>query len=114
MAYQQLQQCLRETRMVENTLALASQIWLAGIGALTRTQQEGHNFFDQLVQCGAVMEAINEEDDGLRESKQLAGLVFSGTGSGAEAANAPTPEEICSLAEMIRKFDLHLDELEMR
>ena len=49
MAYQQLQQCLRETRRVENTLALASQIWLAGIGALTRAQQEDHNFFDQLV-----------------------------------------------------------------
>ena len=77
MAYQQLQQCLRETRRVENTLALASQIWLAGIGALTRAQQEGHNFFDQLVQCGEVMEAINEEDDGLRESKRLAWLVVS-------------------------------------
>ena len=114
MAYQQLQQCLRETRKVEDTLALASQIWLAGIGALTRAQQEGHNFFDQLVQCGEVMEAINEEDDGLHESKRLAWLVFSGTGSGAEAANAPTPEDICSLAEMIQKFDLHLNELEMR
>ena len=109
MAYQQLQQCLRETRMVENTLALASQIWLAGIGALTRAQQEGHAFFDQLVQCGEVMEA-SDEDNGLCEPKRLARLVLSG----AEAANAPTPEEICSLAEMIQNFDLHLDELEMR
>ena len=114
MAYQQLQRCLRETRKVEDTLALASQIWLAGIGALARAQQEGHDFFDQLVQCGEVMEAIDEKDDGLRELKQLARLVLSGTTPGAEAADAPTPEEIRSLAEMIQKFDLHLDELEMR
>ena len=114
MAYQQLQQCLRETRKVEDILALASQIWLAGIGALARAQQEGHDFFDQLVQCGEVMEAMDEKDDGLRELKQLARLVLSGTNPGAEAADAPTPEEIRSLAEMIQKFDLHLDELEMR
>lgn len=114
MAYQQLQQCLRATRKVEDTLTLASQIWLAGIGALARAQQEGHEFFDQLVQCGEVMEAIDEEDDGLRELKHLARLVLSGDGSNAEAVNAPTPEEIRSLAEMIQKFDLHLDELEMR
>lgn len=111
MAYQQLQQCLRATRKVEDTLALASQIWLAGIGALARAQQEGHEFFDQLVQCGEVMEAI-EEDDGLRELKQLARLVLASPGAGA--VNAPTPEEILSLAEMIQNFDPHLNELEMR
>jgi len=114
MAYQQLQQCMRETRKMEDTLALASQIWLAGIGALARAQQEGHDFFDQLVQCGEVMEAIDEEDDGPREFKRLAQSMLSGTGPGAEAATAPTPEEIRSLAEMIQQFDPHLDELEMR
>lgn len=111
MAYQQLQRCLRATRKVEDTLALASQIWLAGIGALARAQQEGHEFFDQLVQCGAVVEAI-EEDDGLRELKELARLVLAGPG--VRKANAPTPDEILSLAEMIQHFDLHLNELEMR
>lgn len=111
MAYQQLQRCLRETRKVEDTLALASQIWLAGIGALARAQQEGHEFFDQLVQCGEVVEAI-EEDDGLRELKKLARLVLAGPG--VRKANTPTPDEILSLAEMIQHFDLHLNELEMR
>lgn len=111
MAYQQLQRCLRATRKVEDTLALASQIWLAGIGALARAQQEGHEFFDQLVQCGAVVEAI-EEDDGLRELKELARLVLAGPG--VRKTNAPTPDEILSLAEMIQHFDLHLNELEMR
>ena len=110
MAYQQLQRCLRETRKVEDTLALASQIWLAGIGALARAQQEGHEFFDQLVQCGEVVEAI--EDDGLRELKGLARLVLAGPG--VRKANTPTPDEILSLAEMIQHFDLHLNELEMR
>ena len=104
MAYQQLQKCLRETRRVEDTLALASQIWLAGIGALARAQQEGHTFFDQLVQCGEVMEAIEEEDEGLRELKRLARLVLSGDGSGAEAANAPTPEEIRSNPDVIKAY----------
>ncbi|MBS1247360.1 MAG: Poly(hydroxyalcanoate) granule associated protein (phasin) [Proteobacteria bacterium] len=111
MAYQQLQRCLRETRKVEDTLALASQIWLAGVGALARAQQEGHEFFDQLVQCGEVVEAI-EEDDGLRELKELARLVLAGPG--VRKANTPTPDEILSLAEMIQHFDLHLNELEMR
>ena len=114
MAYQRLRKYMRETRKMEDTLALASQIWLAGIGALARAQQEGHDFFDQLVQCGEVVEAIDEEDDGLRELKRLARLVLAGTGSGVDAATAPTPEEIRSLAEMIQHFDLHLNELEMR
>jgi hypothetical protein len=113
MAYQQLQRCLRATRKVEDTLALASQIWLAGIGALARAQQEGHEFFDQLVQCGEVMEAI-EQDDGLRKLQRLARLVLSGAGPGAAAVDIPTPAEIRSLAEAIQNFDLHLDEPDMR
>ena len=112
MAYQQLQRCLRATRKVEDTLALAGQIWLAGIGALARAQQEGHEFFDQLVKCGEVVEAI-EEDDGLHELKQLARLVLASPGAGA-VNDAPTADEILSLAEMIQNLDLHLNELEMR
>ena len=111
MAYQELQKCMRETSKMEDTLTLASQIWLAGIGALARAQQEGHEFFDQLVQCGEVMEAI-EEDDGLRKLERLARLVLAGPGAGS--ANVPTSEEIRSLAEAIQNFDLHLSELEVR
>jgi len=110
MAYQQLQKCMRATRKVEETLTLASQIWLAGIGALARAQQEGPAFFDQLVECGEVMEAL--DDDGLRELKRLARLAL--VDSHANPTNAPTPEEIRSLAETIQHFDLHLNELEMR
>ncbi|CDH46575.1 MAG: phasin family protein [Candidatus Competibacteraceae bacterium] len=110
MAYQQLQYCLRETRTVEDTLLLASQIWLAGIGALVRAQQEGRDFFDQLVQCGAVVEAV-EDDHGLRELKQLARRVLTRSGQGQQ--ETPTPEEIRSIAEAIQNFDLHLADLDL-
>ena len=43
--------------LTENQLAMtvkdsAQQIWLAGLGALSRTQQEGGKFFDALVEEG--------------------------------------------------------------
>lgn len=111
MAYQQLQHCLREARTAEDTLTLASQIWLAGIGALARAQQEGRDFFDQLVQCGTVVEAV-EDDDGLRKLKQLARRVLAR--SGQDRQKTPSPEEIRSIAEAIRNFDLHLADLDVR
>lgn len=111
MAYQRLQKCMRETRKVEDTLTLASQIWLAGLGALARAQQEGRDFFDRLVECGQVMEGV-EEEDSLRELKQLARLVLAGSSQGQP--EAPTSEDILSLAEAIQHLDLHLRELDMR
>lgn len=111
MVYQRLQKRLREARRVDDTLTLASRIWLAGIGALVRAQQEGHEFFDQLVQCGEVVEAV-EKDDGLRELRRLARWVLAGPD--VEAADAPTSEEIRSLAEAIQNFDPHLPEMELR
>jgi polyhydroxyalkanoate synthesis regulator phasin len=111
MTYRHLQKRLREARRMEDTLALASQIWLAGLGALARAQQEGSEFFDQLVECGEVMEAV--EDDGLRELKQLARRVLAG--SSQDRPDAPTPEDIQSLAEVIQSLnlDLRLRELDM-
>ena len=111
MTYRHLQKRLREARKLEDTTALDSQIWLAGLGALARAQQEGRVYFDQLVECGEVMEAI-EEDDGLRDLKHLARLVLADPGH--DRVDAPTPEEIRSLAETIQNFDLHLAELEIR
>jgi HAMP domain-containing protein len=105
-----MQKRLREARRVEDTMTLASQIWLAGLGALARAQQEGHDYFDRLVECGEAMEAV--EDDGLRELKQLARRVLAGSSQGRP--DAPTPEDIQSLAEAIRNLDLHLRELDMR
>ena len=104
MTYRHLQRRLREARKLEETLTLASQIWLAGLGALARAQQEGRDFFDELVQCGEVMEAV--EDDGLRDIKRLARRVLAKTDF--EPTVAPTPEDIRSLAETIQHFDLSL------
>lgn len=112
MTYRYMQKRLREARRVEDTLTLASQIWLAGLGALARAQQEGCDFFDRLVECGQVMEAVEEEEDSLRELKQLARLVLAGSSQGQP--EAPTSEDILSLAEAIQHLDLHLRELDMR
>lgn len=111
MTYRHLQKRLREVRRVEDTLALASQIWLAGLGALARAQQEGSEFFDQLVECGEVMEAV--EGDDLRHLKQLARLALTSRPH-LELPEAPTPEDMQSLAEAIRQFNPHLSELDMR
>jgi hypothetical protein len=110
MTYRHLQKRLREVRKLEDTLTLASRIWLAGLGALARAQQEGRDFFDDLVLCGEVMEAA--EDDGLRDLKHLARRVLAGSSHGG--TDTPTPEEIRSLAEAIQNFDLHLPEMEPR
>ena len=111
MTYRHLQKRLREARKLEDTITLANQIWLAGLGALARAQQEGPAYFDQLVQCGELMETI-EKDDGLRDLKQLARRVLANFNHNRPAS--PTPEEIRSLAETIQNFDLHLTELEIR
>ena len=112
MTYRYMQKRLREARRAEDTLTLASQIWLAGLGALARAQQEGRDFFDRLVECGQVMEAVEEEEDSLRELKQLARLILAGSSQGQP--EAPTSEDILSLVEAIQHLDLHLRELDMR
>ncbi len=111
MTYRHLQKRLRETRRMEDTLALASQIWLAGLGALARAEQEGSEFFDQLVECGKVMEAVEGDDP--PHLRQLARLALSRHPQ-REPPEAPTPEDLQSLAEAIRQFNPHLSELEMR
>jgi hypothetical protein len=111
MTYRHLQKQLCEARRLEDTLALASQIWLAGLGALARAQQEGSEFFDRLVECGEVMEAVKGDD--LTYIKQLARLALVNPPH-LEAPEGPTLEDIQSLAEAIRQFNPHLSALDMR
>jgi poly(hydroxyalkanoate) granule-associated protein len=110
MTYRHLQKRLRETRKLEETLTLASQIWLAGLGALARAQQEGRDFFDDLVQCGEVIEGV--EDDGLRDIIRLARWVLGS--NDRERTTNPTTEDIRSLAEAIQNFDPHFADLDLR
>lgn len=44
------------TRRDPNLLASASQIWMAGLGALSRTQEGGTKVFDELVREGAKLQ----------------------------------------------------------
>jgi poly(hydroxyalkanoate) granule-associated protein len=52
-------------RFSRGVMDSAQQIWLAGLGALSRTQQEGAKFFDSLVEEGVRIQekthAYNEE-----------------------------------------------------
>lgn len=110
MTYRHLQKRLREARKLDDTVALASQIWLAGLGALARAQQEGCDYFDQLVACGEVVEAIEHDD--LHNLKRLARQVLARPSQDHSAAS--TPEEIRSLMTALRDFDLHLSDPDIR
>ena len=52
-------------------LELASQIWLAGLGAFSMTQKEGIKLFETLVKQGEELEALTRKtaDDMLAEMK---------------------------------------------
>ena len=48
---------LLENPLTHNVRDVARQIWLAGLGAFARTQNEGGKFFDTLVQEGQAVDA---------------------------------------------------------
>lgn len=47
---------LFENQLANNVRDFARQIWLAGLGAFARTQDEGSKFFDTLVQEGRAVD----------------------------------------------------------
>lgn len=48
---------LFENQLADNARDLARQIWLAGLGAFAKTQEEGGKFFEALVQEGRTVDA---------------------------------------------------------
>ena len=48
---------LSENRSTDNIKDFARQIWLAGLGAFAKAQEEGGKFFEVLVQEGQAMDA---------------------------------------------------------
>lgn len=48
---------LPENQVTDNVQKFARQIWLAGLGAFARTQEEGGRFFEALVQEGQAVDA---------------------------------------------------------
>ena len=62
---------LDEKPTIGTLLKSASQIWLAGLGALARAQQEGGKLFETLVKEGEEVEALTRKtaDDMFAEMK---------------------------------------------
>lgn len=52
----------RNARTGRTLAGSAQQVWLAGLGALSRAQAEGGRLFESLVREGESMEARNRED----------------------------------------------------
>ncbi|MDG4549616.1 MAG: phasin family protein [Candidatus Contendobacter sp.] len=52
---------LLENQLTHNVRDFARQIWLAGLGAFARAQDEGGKFFETLVQEGQVVDARMRE-----------------------------------------------------
>jgi poly(hydroxyalkanoate) granule-associated protein len=48
---------LFENQLTSNARDFARQVWLAGLGAFARTQEEGGKFFETLVQEGQVVDS---------------------------------------------------------
>ena len=48
---------LLDTPLTQNVRDFARQIWLAGLGAFARAQDEGSKFFETLVQEGQAVDA---------------------------------------------------------
>ncbi len=55
-------------RLTRKVTESAQQVWLAGLGALSRAQAEGSKLFDTLVKEGQTMEARSREQSSKGES----------------------------------------------
>lgn len=66
----------------------AQQVWLAGLGALARTQQEGGKFFDALVEEGARVSAKTHQyaQTQLKQAREQAEPWVDGARKQADAA----------------------------
>ena len=66
---------LIDNPMADNAIKYARQIWLAGVGALAKTEKEGSKLFDTLVQRGEELEAqaMQKAEDTVEELKDRLG-----------------------------------------
>ena len=65
-----------EQQLTHNARDFARQIWLAGLGAFARTQEEGGKFFDALVQEGQAVDSRMK-----KAADEKAGLVKDSVGA---------------------------------
>jgi poly(hydroxyalkanoate) granule-associated protein len=66
---------LIDNPMADNAIEYARQMWLAGVGALAKTEKEGSKLFDTLVQRGEELEAqaMQKVEDTVEELKDRLG-----------------------------------------
>lgn len=64
-----------ENQLTNNARDFARQIWLAGLGAFARTQEEGSKFFDALVQEGQAVDSRMKRTTGEKTTEDQGGPV---------------------------------------
>ena len=64
-----------ENQLTNNARDFARQIWLAGLGAFARTQEEGSKFFDALVQEGQAVDSRMKKTTGEKTTEDQGGPV---------------------------------------
>lgn len=120
-------------RLFDNLLAgqvkaSAQQIWLAGMGAFARAQQEGGKVFDALVKEGAHLQKRTSEaaedrfgDMGQRMSEaqaragqgwdKLEGLFEERLGRALKRVGVPQARELAALADRVEQLEARLARL---
>lgn len=103
-----------ESQLAKTILESANQIWLAGLGAFAKTQEEGMKLFDSLVKEGehlqkrarkAASEHMAEMSAKTSEGWDKLEQVFEGRVARALATlNVPTKRDIDTLGERVAKL----------
>lgn len=106
----------------------ARQIWLAGLGALARAQQEGSKLFDALVQEGAALQPQAGErlaeartrvqraaaDWSAKASDRLDGIFEERVGKALDRLDVPLGSEVDALVARIEELERAVAALEAR
>lgn len=113
---------IKERQLVDNIIESANQIWLAGLGAFAKTQEEGSKLFESLVKEGeqvedrtkkAASDKMEEMKDRMEEmkgkaSEQLDKLEQAFQERVARALNrlgVPTNDDIQELAKRVEALN---------
>jgi poly(hydroxyalkanoate) granule-associated protein len=103
-----------KNQITEWIVGFYKQIWLAGLGAFAKMENEGGKFFESLVQEGEELEARLQHsiNDQFADMKDSAGDLWGRTEQMLEALvahtlqqlNMPTDEDVKALAKRVDKL----------
>ncbi|MBL4865196.1 MAG: phasin family protein [Pseudomonadales bacterium] len=119
---------LSESQVAKKIKESANQIWLAGLGAYSKAEQEGSKIFDSLVNDGESIEnkTRGREEDTLRSTKErVGGMRERATGSWEKIEKAfdervskalgrlhiPTKKDVDDLSERIEALNVAIQAL---